>query len=617
MLRLIGLFIALLLTSVFAHAQDPAPSAEEARLTEQIQECERLEHGQPDQAIELINPILEQLDADLNPFLTMRALGCRSWSLIVLGQSDAVVADMQEIERITRASLVPAQQAQGMSMLSALHQRMGEPDASLAWLTEALDIALAHDLKEELVKIYTNLGIEYSVAQENDRAIEYYELALAVLEEVEDQRNRLPILYNLGLTYRGADRLEEASATFDQLVEPLSAPGMEVRLASLLSVMAGIEREQGLLDEAEAKYQQAMALHEDLNNPSERTVVLIELGYLSIEKNNIDAALNYSEQALVTARQSELDLSIQGALNLRGRALELAGRYEESIDHIREFNERNEAYLREQQDSVLTQMRADLDFERQAVELAELRSQQQQQEYDMNQQRLITNSSLVIAVLILVGLLLAYFWQRKTNRRLTQLSQTDQLTGLPNRRRIMDFLSTSINQDNADQLVLMLLDLDYFKKINDDHGHDAGDRALIEVAKLMRNFAEANQVEIGRWGGEEFLLLFKSKSAEHAMRLTGELLDQVAAIRIPTRGQPIELSASAGFVAIGSMHQPGNQRIWEPALLAADQLLYRAKQAGRAGFFGLWPMQDKAKLEPNTLDSAIESGQFQLLNKTV
>ncbi|MEM7054537.1 MAG: GGDEF domain-containing protein, partial [Pseudomonadota bacterium] len=232
-------------------------------------------------------------------------------------------------------------------------------------------------------------------------------------------------------------------------------------------------------------------------------------------------------------------------------------------------------------------------------------------------QRLALWSGGIIATLVVFIVVLVFFWQRRKHRDLKRLSRTDQLTGLPNRHRIMNFLSEAIRSDTVDRYVLMLLDLDYFKHINDEHGHDAGDRALLEVAEEMRAFADHHNLDIGRWGGEEFLILFQAEQAEDAARLTTELLNRIASIRTSSRSESeIRLTASAGFAPLSSLRQTPDQRIWEPALLIADQLLYRAKKAGRNGFFGVWPTNKSAIIEPHHLDEAIESGAYRLLQRS-
>lgn len=582
-----------------------------------IEQCEQLEHGQPEQALELIRSAIDRIDTSRQPFLRIRALGCRAWSLSVLGRIDETTEDVLEIERLSTTLEQPQEQSRSLRLLASLRHRSGEIGPSISALKQALEIAQEYGLQEDLIPLYTNLGIIHSEAGNHDLAIEHYLLALQLVDENQDQRHRLPILYNLGLTYRGAGQLEQAAATLEQLLAPLETPGMEIRLASLLSVLGSIRKDQGALDEAEALYQRSAALHESLNNPSERTALLIDLGHLALEKEAIQSALDYSEQALATARESNYSMSVRGALNFRAKAFQAAGRPDEAIALLLEYIELNDVHMQEQQASELNELQAQVGYKRQALELAELREQQQQQANAINQQQLRLRTGLIIGVMLLIGVLLAFFWQRRTNRHLSQLSRTDQLTGLPNRRRIMNFLSEAIDSGNVDSYILMLLDLDYFKVINDEHGHDAGDRALFEVAEQLRAFAREHGFEVGRWGGEEFLILFQAESAEDAVRLTTELLDRVAAIRPGSRSQAqIQLTASAGFAPLCRLHQSPDQRIWEPALLIADQLLYRAKKAGRNGFFGVWPTTHHVRIEPHHLDVAIESGIYQLLKKT-
>lgn len=596
---------------------DPTSESYQATLGV-IEQCEQLEHGQPNQALELIQPLVDRIDAQAQPFLRIRALGCRAWSLSVLGRMDEIVEDILEIERLSISLEQPQQQSRSLRLLASLKQRSGDTVESIDTLKRALEIAQENNLQGDLVPLYTNLGILHSEAKNHELAIEHYELALTILDQSgEDPSSRLPILYNLGLTYAGIGQLEKAVSTLEQLLEPLEAPGMEIRLASLLTVLGSIRQEQGALDEAEALLKRSAALHENLNNPAERTALLIDLGRLALEKNQIQAALDYSEQALSTARESNYSMSIRGALRSRAAALQASGRTDEAIELLYEYIELSEIHSQDQQESDLNELQAQVGFKRQALELAELRTQQQQQAHVLNQQQLRLRAGLIIGSMILIGALFAFVWQRRTNRHLSQLSRTDQLTGLPNRRRIMNFLSEAINSGNADSYVLMLLDLDYFKLINDEHGHDAGDRALFEVAEQLRAFAQEHGFDVGRWGGEEFLMLFQAENARDAVRLTTELLDRVAAIRPGSRSQSqIRLTASAGFAPLCSLHQSPDQRIWEPALLIADQLLYRAKKAGRNGFFGVWPTTDHVKIEPHHLDVAIESGIYQLLQKT-
>jgi two-component system, cell cycle response regulator len=165
---------------------------------------------------------------------------------------------------------------------------------------------------------------------------------------------------------------------------------------------------------------------------------------------------------------------------------------------------------------------------------------------------------------------------QKERDRLDYLSQHDDLTGLPNRRQgNQRLLSVWETIDPSQRPVsLALTDIDHFKRVNDQLGHDTGDRVLIEVANLLKSSLRPEDLVV-RWGGEEFLLLFPNTSLADAAAVCHRIHDLVcdhdwAAITID---QPVTLST-------GLTASSGGHSVTE-VLARADELLYRAKQQGR------------------------------------
>ena len=108
--------------------------------------------------------------------------------------------------------------------------------------------------------------------------------------------------------------------------------------------------------------------------------------------------------------------------------------------------------------------------------------------------------------------------------KITEISETDQLTGLPNRRRIYDVLEREMDRARRyeEPLSLVLFDIDDFKKVNDSLGHDAGDAVLTEFASLLGGLRRSSD-QLGRWGGEEFILVAPGVSREEATQLAERL----------------------------------------------------------------------------------------------
>jgi len=156
---------------------------------------------------------------------------------------------------------------------------------------------------------------------------------------------------------------------------------------------------------------------------------------------------------------------------------------------------------------------------------------------------------------------------------LQQLAATDTLTGLRNRRAVSAFTEMEIKRAEryGDALSLVMFDLDYFKRINDTFGHLIGDEVLILVAKLIGERIRASEV-LGRWGGEEFILVLTQTDMENAVHLAGELRTLMQAYTFPHVGMVTASFGVTQFAAGDSM---------DSMLHRADIALYRAKECGR------------------------------------
>ncbi len=164
----------------------------------------------------------------------------------------------------------------------------------------------------------------------------------------------------------------------------------------------------------------------------------------------------------------------------------------------------------------------------------------------------------------------------RLSEQIDRLSYTDTLTGLPNRRHMIDRLETenSRYQRHARPYALLYGDIDDFKVINDRFGHQSGDQALRAVADTLR--AQLRQHDmVCRWGGEEFLALLPETDADVALEVAEKLRLAVADIAFSAGGTPHRLTMSFGVqaaVAEGSI---------DHFIHLADQKLYRAKQRGK------------------------------------
>jgi len=168
--------------------------------------------------------------------------------------------------------------------------------------------------------------------------------------------------------------------------------------------------------------------------------------------------------------------------------------------------------------------------------------------------------------------------QDELRRKLDELdvvSRTDALTGLHNRRHVQEHLTTcaAAARRHGHPLSVLVVDVDHFKRVNDTVGHAGGDRVLRAVAGALAAAVRTEDV-VGRWGGEEFLLVLPHTGPAAARVLAERLRAEVAALDVEVDGRPVPVTVSVGGAgALGPVHGD--------LLTLADRQLYAAKDAGR------------------------------------
>jgi diguanylate cyclase (GGDEF)-like protein len=183
--------------------------------------------------------------------------------------------------------------------------------------------------------------------------------------------------------------------------------------------------------------------------------------------------------------------------------------------------------------------------------------------------------------------------------RLREAARTDALTGLFNRRHFSEMLEAELERSRRNdlRLGLLLIDVDHFKSVNDQYGHQIGDVVLSEIAVRLRDAVRAYDT-IARWGGEEFIVLAPMLKDEHGLRAMCETLTRsVAATSITISGRSLDVSVSIGAV----LADPAGSH--EEITDQADRALYAAKRRGRncSRLFSDLTAHDLAAEEPEAI----------------
>jgi diguanylate cyclase (GGDEF)-like protein len=313
-----------------------------------------------------------------------------------------------------------------------------------------------------------------------------------------------------------------------------------------------------------------------------------------------------------------------------GHALERAGLLREAWQALSEHRRlADEVYQRKQQQAVL-ELQEGFDAERRQRELAELQTDNQLKEAQLTQrdlqQRLwaagvISGLLLLAVVAVLLRRMRHSNAQLQTsNAQLQVASERDPLTGLANRRHLLQVMQQSATEGQGFEGSMLLIDIDHFKRINDRHGHAVGDQVLVEMAQRLRAALREEDLTV-RWGGEEFLVVVRGMPPDEVEGLAQRLLAAIGRepVALGGRGAPgaeaLSVTASIGFATFPllPLRRPLS---WEKAIDLVDTAMYLAKGHGRNRAYGVRTLQDDegalVTAQPGTLESAWRSGRAEL-----
>jgi len=301
----------------------------------------------------------------------------------------------------------------------------------------------------------------------------------------------------------------------------------------------------------------------------------------------IDLARGHAEKALNTLNQV---LDRDGADLLPGRVASIyqsralanaalhnfRDAYADLAEYARRYAVANDAERALAASAMRARFETDREIERNAQlkrELGLSREQSQRQARELRWNAIVVVSGVAVIALLVYFLVV----NRRYRQQLVKLASQDALTGLPNRRRTAELATEALATAKATQcaLTIAIIDMDHFKIINDRCGHATGDFVLREFARVGREALRDTDV-LGRWGGEEFLLIMPGTALESALASLERMRTRVFGIHLPASGAGLRVSLSAG---LATSEQHG--RSLDEMIARADSALYAAKNAGR------------------------------------
>lgn len=478
--------------------------------------------------------------------------------------------------RLLHEDMPPGLKVNAFATAASIAANLEDWPAAFEWLGESLaQLPASPDRAARVLGVASYL---HSLLGESDKAREFALRALALVEDGDDQRAICLAVSDVALAEEQAGRYAESERWRHRQLDACGKAGDRIFTANARYGIGKMRAELGKPEEALGWAREGLAEFEAAGFPAGVRGARVLVARCLIET---DRELDHADELLADAldyyRGQGWDLALADTESLAARLAERRGNLAQQVQHLkaaaaasaaaeRSARERQLAYLQVQFDTRLKEQQiALLEAEK---ELAAL-----QVTATRRRQWLLAAG---VAALLVTALLLGVLLRRSflERRRYRWQSEHDSLTRLPNYQQVRKLGQEAFDRAQRDgrPFTAIMVDIDWFKEVNDRHGHAAGDEALRSLGAWIAEVAGEHGIA-GRSGGDEFMILLDG-TRDQAQDLLQRLRSRIGVVSV--FGETVHFSISAGICQtddhIGTL---------ERLVHEADQALYRAKHAGR------------------------------------
>ena len=557
------------------------------------------------------------------PTAAAAALLVRARSVARDGKLQRADQMMQDALARLPATLLPRERFRFVLTHGYIKDHAGMLEAAVRLNHEALALADAQSEPWRQSEARSALGYSYYGARQLERAHTLGLEAVAIAEKANDPVSLGKAHTVVGIALDGLGDQPGERRSFEAAIAAAHRAGAKVDEARYLANLADFFLKNADYKTALARAEAALPLARDLKDPSIEMVALANIGLAQIALQHVELGKRYVREAIAIDEGRGSVSGVADTLSELGGALEKAGDPAGAAAAFHQHRRLATTLLRDDQQKAILAMQEQYDAEHRDRALALLNREGEIKAEQLRRRDLQQRLWWLLAVAFVLSfavVALLYRRVRQTNRLLSSSnemlkvqSERDPLTGLANRRHFQTVMR-QLADDGKLSGTVYLIDIDHFKHVNDRHGHGTGDAVLVEVARRLRETLREQDL-IVRWGGEEFLVVVQSLSAEQVDALAQRMLGALDRTPVACGAQRVAVTASIGFATfpIG----PVPLRVsWERAINLVDTAMYLAKAHGRNRAYGvrLLHARDEATLAEITrsLESAWRDGQVAL-----
>ncbi len=491
-----------------------------------------------------------------------------------------------------------------------------------------------------LARAYRNLSTALRNLGRLSESIQTLQKAQRISEEVDDRKGHAQILDRMGYLYVFMRRFDEAVASHRAAIAEAESLG-DLRLQAPFHLsLANAYGSMGDSDRQLAEMRTASDLAGKVNDSATQLLVSVNMADVYLGKKDYRRTLKFADAAmkLAVAAQDPGSIAVckvnRGiALNRLGSSAEGLKAIQEGLEHFQksgavndtaeiagslaeefafagDFKHAYETHVEFK--SLADSLKASQDLKHIADASAAFENDKKQLEIEALRRDRRNQSRLRLLWIALGGLgfgiagvlVLSRRRLETANKALADMSLRDPLTSLANRRYLTTRIAEDLAQVNRLQragrseagkermvanidVVFLMIDIDHFKAVNDQHGHVAGDNVLKQFAGILSQTMRDSDTVV-RWGGEEFFVVAKHTSRTDAHLVAERIRSQVEAFDFDLgNGEHIHKTCSIGFASYPFFRREPGRVAWEKVAEVADQCLYAAKTMGRNTWVGV------------------------------
>jgi len=509
----------------------------------------------------------------------------RGFSLESLGDADGAIENylsgLEVAESLEDQKII----ADGLINLGAIYYLTEQFENSITMLNNALVIANKVNSDELKGSVNGELGILYSYMYNPKKSVEFYQASYEHYKKAGMDLYALNSLQNIAINHMDESRYEQAIILFEEIIESadkFSSNEVIGRIYTSLALSHVMKKDPDL----DIAYKHIITAEKYVEGAQQHNALInfnVDKGYVLVAMERYDEALEslgVAEKLLAINSKTKNTFSHYNLMYLQSEIYYKTNRFQQA------YMKQSQYLTRLFKDKVSVNMEKieglRLSFESKQADLQK-KILEQEQSVQVMQLNDVTyhekNLQFLLAFVALILMALAWFLLKilKNQNHLVRISQVDDLTGVVNRRRLMelgDELFSQAQKEHQSFSVLML-DVDNFKAINDNFGHKVGDRVLKDIAELT-NDAMRDTDYFGRFGGEEFIALLPDTPQQSAEDIA-ERIRLIIQNKVWAYKDLTTVTVSIGV----SSYRRENETSFPQLLKDADVMMYKAKNLGR------------------------------------